>query len=199
MIAAASPRDEAVVISRDAGALLRIGEVGVHLAVWQRSMPHALSGLSALDWGKIEDIDAPVALDELASTLPHLIAGAGYGDRAGALGHELIALARRFAAIMSCAVLRFRLEVIETDACRRFHADLVTARLLMSLIGPGTQWIHAGSDGPIEQLRAGEVGMFKGRRWTDEPLILHRSPPVSETGETRLLLALDPWTGHEEA
>jgi hypothetical protein len=42
----------------------------------------------------------------------------------------------------------------------------------------------------------GEVGIFKGRLWAEEPSILHRSPPIAASGERRLLLVLDPlWDG----
>ena len=88
--------------------------------------------------------------------------------------------------------MKLRLEVVETDACRKFHADNVSARLLMPLVGPGTQWVHTGDDDIVQALQPGEVGLFKGWKWTEAPRILHRSPPVAATGETRLLFALSP-------
>lgn len=62
------------------------------------------------------------------------------------------------------AVLRF--DMIETDACRKFHMDQVTTRLLMPLSGSGTQWIDVslGSDAPINQFGVGDVEIFKGWR-----------------------------------
>jgi hypothetical protein len=87
--------------------------------------------------------------------------------------------------------------VIETDACRKFHADQVTVRLLMPLVGPGTQWVHANAEPqvPEGELRIGDVGLFKGRVWAEEPVILHRSPPIAAMGITRLLLVIDPGSG----
>jgi hypothetical protein len=41
----------------------------------------------------------------------------------------------------------------------------------------------------------GAVGVFKGRLLLDPPTILHRSPPISATGERRLVLAIDPLPG----
>lgn len=184
--------DRGAVIDSDPNVLARIWEPEVHLSLWQRPMPDDLVALSSLEWDAIDDIDEVVAADGLADALPLLIEDAGYGRLNQALSQEIGMLAARFAAIMDCGRMRLRLEVIETDACRRFHADNVAARLLMPLVGPGTQWIHAGTQGPIAQLRPGEVGLFKGRLWAEEPRILHRSPPVAASGETRLLFALNP-------
>jgi Protein of unknown function (DUF1826) len=184
---------DAFVTAESAGILAAIRDSQVHLAVWRRSLPEDLAGLTALDLREIDDIDQAMDPDTLADTLPALLVRVGYGVIAGALAREIATLGQRFAAIMRCDDLRLRLEVIETDACRRFHADMVTSRMLAPLVGPGTQWIHTGSDGPAQALRPGEVGMFKGRLWASEPRILHRSPPIAATGETRLLLAIDPY------
>lgn len=183
----------------DPAVLARIWEPDVHLAIWRRPLACDLDGLCSLDWNVIDDIDEIVSNMALARDVPELIEVAGYGDVATALAREVVAMGERLAAILECTMLRLRLEVIETDACRKFHADNVTARLLMPLVGPGTQWLHAGSDGPIESLLPGEVGVFKGRLWAEEPFILHRSPPVAATGETRLLLAMNPCARDEMA
>ena len=42
------------------------------------------------------------------------------------------------------------------------------------------------------EVPTGAVGVFKGRLLLDPPTILHRSPPISATGERRLVLAIDP-------
>ena len=70
----------------------------------------------------------------------------------------------------------------------------MTARLLLPLVGPGTQWMRAGGDPerPEGDLQAGDVGIFKGRLWTRDPVILHRSPPIAGAGITRVLLVIDP-------
>ena len=38
----------------------------------------------------------------------------------------------------------------------------------------------------------GAVAVFKGRMLLDPPTVLHRSPPITASGERRLLLAIDP-------
>lgn len=187
------------VVAADAGpsVLARIREPGVHLALWRREVPEELSGLAGLDWSAIHNVDQAVPVALLAGQLPIWLKQAGYGGTATALAREIVTLAELLVAVMGCTWLRVRLEVIETDACSRFHADYVSARLLMPLVGPGTQWLRAGTEGPIDELRAGDVGLFKGRLWAEDPAVLHRSPAVAAIGETRLLLTLDPRTASE--
>ncbi len=176
----------------------RIRDESVHLALWRRPRPAALDWLDELDCDEIDDVQEAAALADL-NGLPAILSAANYPDHAGtvALAREVIAHAQRFARIMDSDGVRIRLEVVETDACRKFHMDHVEARLLVPLTEPGTQWIEADPDGradratPIHQLRAGDVGLFKGRVLVETPRILHRSPPISGTGVSRLLLVLD--------
>jgi len=192
MIADALLSASPVIEAEDAAALNSVRESAVHLAVWRRPLPAPLAGLADLDWRAIDDVDSAVLVATLGAALPLLLETAGYPDIRAALAGEIVALARRFADLTAADTLRIRLEVIETDACRRFHADYVTFRLLMPLVGPGTQWTHRGSDQPTGTLCPGDVGIFKGRLLTDEPTILHRSPPLGDSGQKRLLLAIDP-------
>lgn len=187
----------AIAVERgDPGVLEAVARPEVHLAVWNRALPAALAWLATLDFAKIDDLDFETTLDAVEAEIAEGLAEAGYpaGDRAEALLAEILGHARRFAAIQRLDAVAIRLEVIETDACRKFHADHVTARLLTTLVGSGTQWIHgaADPDTPIRQLRTGDVGIFKGRLGADPVGILHRSPPILDTGETRLLLAINP-------
>lgn len=186
-------RDGAVAIGDDLAVLQRILDPDVHLAIWQRREAPDLEGL---DWDAIADIDQDVPVGALASTIPEALKSAGY-PAADALSDAIVPLASNFAALMACDALRIRLDVIETDACRRFHADQVTIRLLMPLVGPGTQWTHANAAPQIPEgeLQVGDVGLFKGRVWAEEPVILHRSPPIAGTDITRLLLVIDPGSG----
>ena len=189
-------RDGAVVMGDDQLVLQRILDPDVHLAVWQRRAARGLEGLEGLDWDAIADVDRDVPVVALASAIPEALRSAGYPDVV-ALAEAIVPLASDFAALIACDALRIRLDVIETDACRKFHADQVTVRLLMPLVGPGTQWVHANAEPqvPEGELRIGDVGLFKGRVWAEEPVILHRSPPIAAMGITRLLLVIDPGSG----
>lgn len=183
------------VCAADPLVLDRIREEAVHLALWRRPRPAGLDWLDSFDLDDVDDVQETLAVVDLAETLNGILAAAGYpADAQGtALAAEIASLAHRFARVMDSDRIRMRLEVVETDACRKFHMDNVLARLLMPLTEPGTQWIEAdaGPDAPVNHLRAGEVGLFKGRMWTETPAILHRSPPIADSGISRLLLVLD--------
>lgn len=191
MSVAALTRTNTVATGADSLVLARITLPEVHLAIWHRPLPPAFAALAGADRAALDDIDAGLELAALDTMLPVILADAGHRASADAV-REIVSLAAMFAAIMAADRLRVRLEVVETDACRRFHADHVTARLLTTLAGAGTQWMHVGEDGAVEQLAAGEVAIFKGQRWAEEPAILHRSPPIAGSGTDRLLLVIDP-------
>lgn len=188
--------DGPIRIGAEPDILAAILDPEVQLALWQRQRPASLEWLDALDWDGIDDIDIGIDGPDYRASVCRLLCDAGYpqspdGD---ALIDDIARLAWCFGRMMGCERLRLRLEVVETDACRKFHMDYVTARLLMPLVGPGTQWIDVrdGGDAPFRQLDLGHVGIFKGRLAVEAPAILHRSPPVAASGETRLLLALNP-------
>lgn len=166
----------------------------VHLALWQRQRPASLDWLDTHDWDTMDDVDAVLDQGDWGAGVADLLLAAGcpWTPEGLALVDEIADLARCFARLTGCTALRLRLEVVETDACRKFHVDQLCARLLCTLSGPGTQWIEAGGGSQVMQMAAGEVGIFKGRLWAEEPAILHRSPPIAALGDTRLLLVLDP-------
>ena len=188
--------EKAVHIGVASDDLALIAEPAIQLSIWQRVRPAGLSWIDALDWSEINDIDAHITGPDWGAEIWPGLREAGYPDTADGqvLKAELAQRAEAFARLMRSERLRMRLEVVETDACRRFHMDYLSARLLMPLFGPGTQWIDVadGEDAPIQELGAGDVAIFKGRLAVEDPMVLHRSPPVSQSGATRLLLVLDP-------
>ncbi|WP_298198254.1 DUF1826 domain-containing protein [Novosphingobium sp.] len=194
-----APNVGAAIIGKVAAVLRSIHHPEVQLAIWQRERPQALEWIDGLDLNTIEVIDTQIPASDCAPEISALLDGAGYpcGQDRDALAIELAAHAAGFALLMGCERLHMRLEVIDTDACRKFHMDYVTARLLMPLHGPGTQWIETayGSDAPVNQLGLGHVAIFKGRLSVEEPAILHRSPPVASTGTMRLLFVLNAAAG----
>ncbi|MCC2977095.1 DUF1826 domain-containing protein [Sphingomonas sp. PL-96] len=193
---------ERAIASSEAPAILEtILLPETELAIWRRPVAPALvAAISATDLGRIDDLDQPFAIEGLDSALHAALGAAGHETTRAPLTVELTALARRFARVMDCEHLRIRVNVVETDACRKFHKDFVTARLLLTLAGPATQWID-GRDGDAAEIRslaAGDVALVKGRRWSPEGSILHRSPPILGTGVRRLVVAIDP-VEHETA
>lgn len=187
---------------RDLAGLQAICDGAINLAIWHRGLggPPIVSDILDL----IDDIAVELDVDRLVSDLPALLADAGYPKRSIApLATDVAQLGARLAAIFDAPRIAVRLEVICTDACRRFHADYNTARLLCTYVGPGTQWLDnddavslaAGADATaltIRQIATGDVAVMKGRRLAPDRPLIHRSPPVSATGEQRLVLVIDP-------
>jgi len=108
-------------------------------------------------------------------------------------------LAARFSALVPAPYLRLRLDVVTGNACKKFHIDAITARLICTYRGTGTQYgISTDGEAPrrIFTVPTGAPVILRGTRWPETPRsgLLHRSPPIAGTGETRLVLVLDPMT-----
>lgn len=163
------------------------------LALCERHPDPALAHLATLAFDAIEPIDLIMPLASLDGDVPVALGLAGYpASLIEALAADIVALARLHAAIGDVAHVRIRLEWIVTDACRRFHADYVTTRLLVTYRGAGTQWIEAARPQAIRAVPGHAVALLKGRLLVPEPHILHRSPPVADARGARLLLVIDP-------
>ena len=185
---------EPVQIAASPEVLLSVTAPEVALAIWNRAAPAGLAAsIDALVLDAVDDIEAAIEAPISAADLTVTLQDAGYNsDVVALLAEDIAALAGRFAAVVGRTRFKLRLEVIETDACRRFHSDFVTYRLLTTYRGQATQWIETDRPDAVAQMRAGEVAIFKGRMLLDDPPVLHRSPPIAATGEQRLLLVLDP-------
>lgn len=180
-------------MTRDPGILETIVHDDVHLALWDRERPADLGWLDGLDWDRIDDLDLIIDTADVDRAISEELKGSGYPPGIGQrfLADEIGRLSSIFANLIGSDSLRIRLEVVETDACRKFHADMVDARLLTTLVGPGTQWIRIEDSAVVNEMRLGSVGIFKGRLLAEKPSILHRSPPIAGSGVTRLLLAIN--------
>ncbi len=131
-------------------------------------------------------------------------AGTPEGPERRMLVEDSAALAQIFAGLVGAQWLRLRLDVITTNACRRFHMDAVTARLVCTYRGTGTQYgLSAAGEDParVFTVAAGSAFLMRGTLWPagGGARLLHRSPPIEGTGETRLLLVLDPLDDPEDA
>lgn len=183
--------EDVVAFGHDPASLDAIARPKAALVIWWRSLPDDLRlRLAALDLDTIDDVSVDIDAD---APLDSTLRDAGYpGAVVVPLAGDIGLLIRRHAALTGEDRLSLRLEVVETDACRRFHADYVTLRLLCTYAGPGTQWCRAAASDAICEVPTGAVGVFKGRMLLAPPTVLHRSPPIVATGERRLVLAIDP-------
>ncbi|MCG8684688.1 MAG: DUF1826 domain-containing protein, partial [Desulfobacterales bacterium] len=110
---------------------------------------------------------------------------------------DIAAQANMFAAVMMAPFLRLRLDVITTNARQEFGIDAVTARLVCTYRGTGTQY-GISKDGTEPQhvltVPTGSPIVLRGTLWPETPKsgLRYRSPPIERMGETRLVLVLDP-------
>lgn len=110
--------------------------------------------------------------------------------------HDTQALAHRFSNILDIHQLRLRVELVRDNACRRFHRDNVRARLITTYVGPGSEYVISDTPEHTENIKSIPTGcpaIFKGKTWLDLPSqpILHRSPQIESTSQTRLVIVLD--------
>lgn len=113
------------------------------------------------------------------------------------LVEDISALAAIFSSAVKTSYIRLRLDVVTGNACCKFHIDAVTARLVCTYRGTGTQYgvSKNGVDpDPVMTVPTGAPIILRGTAWPETPLsgLLHRSPPIEGRNQTRLLLVLDP-------
>ena len=180
--------------------LSAIHQPGTSATVWERT---PLSGfqrwIDALPPEQLPRARVILRPEAVCDALLEIARLHGIPDRPerNLLIEDISALALIFADVMACELLQLRLDVIQTNACRKFHIDAVSARLICTYRGTGTQYgisEHGADPAQILTVPTGSPIILRGTRWPETPLsgLLHRSPPIAGTGETRLLLVLDP-------
>ena len=196
-------------VADDPDGLTDIHRPGVAAVIWRRQPIRDFQ-----DW--IDRLD-PAALPRLPRTRlilqPYAVRDAveavcdGSGTPDGAerdrLVDDIAKLSSIFAGLMSAPFLRLRIDVVTTNACPKFHIDAVTSRLVCTYRGTGTQY-GISTDGADPRrvfiVPTGSPILLRGTLWPERPSsgLLHRSPPIEGTGETRLVLVLDPVLNPEE-
>jgi hypothetical protein len=179
---------------------------GCAAAIWRRQpLPGFQSWLDGLDLDvlpRARVILRPEAMRDTASEICDA-SGTPIGPERERLVDDIAALADIFSGLMRARWLRLRLDAVTANACRRFHIDAVTARLVCTYRGTGTQY-GISTDGAeprrIFTVPTGAPILLRGTLWPENPRsgLLHRSPPIEDSGETRLVLVLDPVDDPEE-
>ena len=177
----------------------QIWSPGCAVSIWKRNGGWTLlDRLEELSPEQLPELRMATDPDHALSALGTEVQRLGLGD--SGFGPDLLEdaskLVRSFCNVMKTNTVRLRFDVIRSDACRKFHLDNVVARLLCTYRGRGTQYGQFRTEGdpdPIHELATGDVGLFRGQLWpTGEGSgIVHRSPPISQGGETRLLFVID--------
>ena len=129
-------------------------------------------------------------------------------ERLGALSKEITLASDMLSELVGCERIGIRVTTLRRPMCPRFHVDHVPCRMLVTIGGPGTEWIASGDvdrallaardtdappirrGGDIKRLATRSWSLLKGGAWDDRfGGVVHRSP--QETVE-RLLLSFDP-------
>ena len=180
--------------------LKQIGQSDCAAVVWNRTISR-----DALNW--VDQIDVDLLPSIRVILPPHQVCDAmsklcdidktPKGPHRDWLVNDIATLAEAFADQTRTPYLRLRLSVVTTNACRKFHVDAITTRLICTYRGTGTQYgLSANGADPetVVTVRAGSPIVLRGRLWPNDPPsnVLHRSPPIEGSGETRLVLVLDP-------
>lgn len=194
------------------GLLRRILEPGVNLCLWQRPAQSVIvRELSSLKASDLPDVRCSTSLDSFDHDLDRLLQQQGLDPLAfNNWRIDLRQLAHHYFGVSNDRDVTMRLVTTDEDDCRRFHVDYTHLRLLCTYRGRGTEWLaneqvdrFAQSRGAPndEIIRFGEpfrfepfwAGILKSHAYpgnADNGLV-HRSPPISGSGETRVLFCLD--------
>ncbi len=180
--------------------LSAIHRPGCAAAIWRRQpVPGFQSWIDALEPERLPKARVILRPATVRETVAQICETSGTPDcieREG-LVDDVTVLADTFAELMRTPYLRLRFDIVTTNACRKFHIDVVTARLICTYRGTGTQY-GISTDGAqprrVFTVPTGAPILLRGTLWPERPKsgLLHRSPPIAGTGETRLVLVLDP-------
>jgi hypothetical protein len=178
----------------------------VELVIWERQLPFCLENwLMKLRPDELPDGRVLVEPQYTRAAIMHIFKQSGT-PRDGAaelLIEDIAMLVDEFASLMRDTQVDIRLEAVSHDACWKFHRDCVAGRLITTYRGATTQWVTEQQEkaalreqrdfkGELQHLPKHAVALFRGNCAAPALGVVHRSPPISGTGETRLLLCLNP-------
>lgn len=184
-----------------------IEKLGCAAAIWRRALsPDIQTWIDGLHPDMLPNARVVLRPDMVRAAVREVcaISGTPEGAARESLIDDIAILTEHFASLMRAPFLRLKLERVTTNACRKFHIDTVTARLICTYRGTGTQYRNSTDGDPAHRIFTVPTGapiVLRGTFWPDQPAsgLLHRSPPIEATGETRLVLMLDPIFDPEDA
>jgi hypothetical protein len=202
----ATRQKENWVIGNDPEQLGRIHEANRNIAIWNRSIDHLDEEINRL---LEEEVDLRLSGD--FQSLTAKLRDALPPDSSNLLLTDISNLIQRFSRIAQAPSVKIFLGTVNSNMCRRFHADVNDLRMLCTYIGPGTLWLPEDNvnhnalnscgdnecivrnEKRIQQVKTGSVVILKGAIYPSSEVqaIVHRSPTIEESGKKRLLLRLD--------
>ncbi len=199
-------------LSANFDVLGQITEPDVNLCVWQRPVQdEILNEICRLRPNQLRDVRRQTSLQTFDDDVRESLLEGGLDPREfRRFLEDLTLIAAPFFEVVKGHETKFRLLTTDQDDCRRFHVDYRHLRLLCTYQGPGTEWLsdeqvdrdayeNGGSNEKI--IRFGEpsrlepfwVGILKDDAYPNNQGkgLVHRSPPVSGSGQTRVVFCLD--------
>ncbi|MEM7215907.1 MAG: DUF1826 domain-containing protein [Pseudomonadota bacterium] len=173
---------------------------GVAATIWRRQVPADFQAwMDSLPQNNLPSARVIVRADVVRDAVEAICTTAGMPNtfKRRFFVDDVVLLAEQFADLMDTEFIRLRMDVITDNACRKFHIDRVTARLVCTYRGMGTQY-GISTDGAeprrIFTVPTGAPILLRGTKWPEPPVsgLLHRSPPIEGLEMTRLVLVLDP-------
>ena len=177
-----------------------IAQPGIAAVIWRRQpLKDFQAWMDCIDPARLPQTRLVLRPEAVLEAVMHVLNVSGMPDdqHGETLAEDISMLATTFADVMNTRYLRLRLDVIEDNACRKFHIDHVVARLVCTYRGTGTQYgISVEGRDPVRVFTVPTTApmIMRGTQWPDaqQSGLVHRSPPIEGTGETRLMLVLDP-------
>ncbi len=200
--------------------LAGILDPNVHIAIWRRPADARITGFlnrEDCDFGKFSRFVGRASEMNGERDIQDLVPlEARTADRAGmaALAADVSGLCEMFTELVSADELMVSLESPDDATCPRFHVDRVGIRMLVTYVGPGTEWLlhahvdrrwlgEAGHGRPdeingvmrkgaeVQQVAPFDVILLKGEAWPGAEGFgaVHRSP--DPFGQPRVLLRVD--------
>ena len=192
----------------------------VHIAIWRRSVDQRIANLLGREDCFFRThsrfVSSRTDLDRVRDIAELVPAAARAADPVGveALAADIFGLTEMFAELVCADELMVSLESPDEATCPRFHVDRIGIRMLVTYVGPGTEWLpdeHVdrrwlGSPGhgrpdeksglmlpgsEVQRVSQFDVVLLKGEAWPGAEGFgaVHRSPdPV---GKRRVLLRVD--------
>ena len=102
-----------------------------------------------------------------------------------------IALSRDFLAQFGVEEASLRVEVVDKQACPKFHCDNVRVRLVTTYHGPATEYVRADEPDLVRSAPLFALVFLKGHQHPNHADAVHHRSPGVPPGEKRLCVILD--------
>ncbi len=180
--------------------LHRIHEERINITIYDRSLDALASEIDQIKHGDFE-LKATGSFDSIVEVITHSVELREYP----LLLKDIKQLLSLFKHISEAKEFRLFFATVNNSMCRKFHTDINDIRMLCTYVGPGTQWLvddyedqeesdnSLVDDESIRQANEGSVVLLKGALYPKEGTkpVLHRSPPIEDGVEKRILLRVD--------